>query len=661
MNIKISNLYSWLVWHVLIVLAIFLLVSQLKVGSAYWNLPKEVVNFLCGFFVTYSVSVAVVGLRYFFVKRLSFIEVLLLPLAIFSLYFFYLLITESYYSRSLLLIASVLSSVSILFSFLLKPKLQVGLAAVLIIFAVSLQVFDDKPTNFFINVSGSGPKPAVSSKLLKSSLYTVEILSFRNHLLRCEGLAFKCNPPPTGGGIAEFGDGYLLSTGEGKLYFLSVNQNDKAMVVTPLSFSIPINENEYLLDVVENIRHTFRVTDIMVLEQGSRFELYAAHHYWKFDKKCGVLRVSKISGELESFLDGTSSAVWETFFETNPCIPAAEDGLTRGGESGGRLGMLSSGSIVLTVGDHEYDGIIKQPIMAQDPKTSYGKILTIDPVTRIAELYSMGHRNPQGLHIDKDGLVWATEHGPRGGDEFNKIDKGGNYGWPLVTYGTQYGMLAWPLSSTPGRHDGFKQPMFTWVESIAISNLVRLDGKLFSLWKGDFIIASLTKKIFRVRVVEGRVTFVESMAIPFSTGRIRDLFEDKQGRIVLYMDDGSVNLLSPILENGGTENLDEQILTAELRGQYLFSACMGCHKIEGRDSHGIGPDLSGIVGRKIAGARNYQYSNALANYSGVWTKEKLDQYLANPQEMVPGTTMAYPGVSDRSDRKAIIEYLEKQK
>jgi len=367
------------------------------------------------------VSVVLVGLRYFFLKRLAFIEVLLLPLAIFSLYFFYLLITESYYSRSILLISSTFASVSILFSFLLKPKLQVGLAAIAIIFAMVLQVFEDKPTNFLINVSGNGPKPSVLRKLIKSSLYNVEVLSFRNHLLRCESLSSECNPPPTGGGIAEFGDGYLLSTGEGKLYFLSVNENDKAMGVTPLSFSIPMNEDEYLLDLVENIRHTFRVTDIMVLEQGSTFELYAAHHYWKFDEKCGVMRVSKISGESEKFLDGTTSADWETFFETTPCIPAAEDGLTRGSESGGRLGMLPSGSIMLTVGDHEYDGIIKQPIMAQDPKTSYGKILTIDPVTHSAELYSMGHRNPQGLHIDKDGLVWATEHGPQGGANLTRL------------------------------------------------------------------------------------------------------------------------------------------------------------------------------------------------------------------------------------------------
>jgi len=661
MNLKISSYYTWVLWHVLTVIAIILLVSQLMVGEAYSNLPKEMIQFLCSFFLTYLMSVVLVGLRYFFRKRLAFIEVLLLPLATLSLYFFYLLITESYLSRSILLIASILALVSIIFSFLLGPKLQIGLAIIAITFAVTLQIFEDKPFNLLTNISGKGPKSAVSRQLLESSLYGVDILSFRNYFLRCENLISKCEAPPIGGGIAEFGDGYLVSTGEGRLYFLSVNHDDKTMGVTPLSFHIPINEDEYLLDLAENIHHTFRVTDIMVLRQGLGFELYAAHHYWKFDQKCGVLRVSKLAGDTESFLDGTSSADWETIFETDPCIPATEEGLTRGSESGGRLGIHPSGRIVLTVGDHEYDGVKKQPMMAQDPKTSYGKILTIDPVTRSAELYSMGHRNPQGLHIDNDGSVWATEHGPRGGDEFNKIERLGNYGWPLATYGTQYGMLTWPMSSTPGRHEGFKQPLFTWVESIAISNLVRLDGTLFSLWKGDFIISSLTKKIFRVRVVEGRVIFVESIAIPFDTARIRDLLEDKQGRLVLYMDDGSVNFLSPILEDAGKETVNGQMLTPELRGQYLFSVCMGCHKVEGSDSRGIGPDLFGVLGRKVAGARNYQYSKALASLSGVWTVEKLDQFLANPQEMAPGTTMAFPGISDSSDRKAIIEYLKKQK
>ena len=61
-------------------------------------------------------------------------------------------------------------------------------------------------------------------------------------------------------------------------------------------------------------------------------------------------------------------------------------------------------------------------------------------------MYTMGHRNPQGLYITPEGTVWSTEHGPQGGDELNLLVRGANYGWPLVTYGTDYGSAAWPLS-----------------------------------------------------------------------------------------------------------------------------------------------------------------------------------------------------------------------
>jgi len=90
---------------------------------------------------------------------------------------------------------------------------------------------------------------------------------------------------------------------------------------------------------------------------------------------------------------------------------------------------------------------------------SYGKTILIHLDDGTSEIYSLGHRNPQGLYVTPEGAIWSTEHGPQGGDELNLIVRGANYGWPLVTYGTDYGSAAWPLSHVQGRHDGYQQPI----------------------------------------------------------------------------------------------------------------------------------------------------------------------------------------------------------
>lgn len=77
--------------------------------------------------------------------------------------------------------------------------------------------------------------------------------------------------------------------------------------------------------------------------------------------------------------------------------------------------------------------------LVQDRSSSYGKIISIDVTPGRSNIHTIGHRNPQGLFMEQDGTLWATEHGPHGGDELNILHGGGNYGWPLVTYGTARG------------------------------------------------------------------------------------------------------------------------------------------------------------------------------------------------------------------------------
>ena len=117
----------------------------------------------------------------------------------------------------------------------------------------------------------------------------------------------------------------------------------------------------------------------------------------------------------------------------------------RGEEIGGRLLLLDANTLLLSLGDHGFSGIEGGAAYAQDPQAMYGKTLRIDLRTHAISFNTLGHRNPQGLYAAPDGRIWETEHAARGGDELNLLQPGANYGWPLVTYGTDYGALIWHL------------------------------------------------------------------------------------------------------------------------------------------------------------------------------------------------------------------------
>ena len=177
----------------------------------------------------------------------------------------------------------------------------------------------------------------------------------------------------------------------------------------------------------------------------------------------------------------------------------------------------------------------------QAPNTSYGKILLIDPSGR-ATPFSIGNRNPQGLAIDSQGHVWSTEHGPEGGDELNLIVEGGNYGWPLASYGVDYGAERWPFAVNEKNHGEHREPAHAWVPSIGVSQLLQITSSSLPRWSGDLIVASLQAgRLFRIRTSGERVIYVESMDISV---RIRDLAEARDGRIVLWNDDGQVVTLA---------------------------------------------------------------------------------------------------------------------
>lgn len=142
-----------------------------------------------------------------------------------------------------------------------------------------------------------------------------------------------------------------------------------------------------------------------------------------------------------------------------------------------RLAILDNDRFLVTFSDSEPYGERQANGMfrPEDPERLEGKIVLVDLSTGESQIYSSGHRNPQGLFATRDVHVFETEHGPKGGDELNLILQGENYGWPHESHGVDYGSYGWKHGS-PGRHDNFHQPIFAWVPSIAISNLLKVEN-----------------------------------------------------------------------------------------------------------------------------------------------------------------------------------------
>jgi glucose/arabinose dehydrogenase len=272
---------------------------------------------------------------------------------------------------------------------------------------------------------------------------------------------------------------------------------------------------------------------------GSKVEILATHHVWFPERKCFTLRMS--SAIADAKLERLHRD-WQTVFDAEPCAPVKATGVRFAGTgAGGRMVRMSPDEVLLTVGDHEFDGTKYTP--AQDSASSFGKTILVNTATREARRFTAGHRNPQGLLRARDGRIWSTEHGPKGGDELNVLRDGGNYGWPLATYGAQYGEYAWPLAPSSAQERAFERPMYAWVPSIGISQLIQVEGRKFTPWAGDLLVSSLrASSLFRVRVDGDRIAFAEQIRL--DVGRIRDLAEHPDGTIAL-LSEGRLILLRP--------------------------------------------------------------------------------------------------------------------
>lgn len=208
---------------------------------------------------------------------------------------------------------------------------------------------------------------------------------------------------------------------------------------------------------------------------------------------------------------------------------------------GGRMAFDGDGHLYLTVGDR---GALE---LAREPGRPNGKVHRLgtdgsapadNPLRGRAgtldTLYSYGHRNPQGLAVEPGtGRLWATEHGPRGGDELNIVRPGRDYGWPVVSHGINYdGTLVTPQR----RGEGIEQPAWFWRPSIGVSGLAFYDGEQFPLWQGKALVTGLGPRQLRLLTLDGERVQHEEILLT-TRGRPYEPVVGPDGAIYVVTDD----------------------------------------------------------------------------------------------------------------------------
>jgi len=223
---------------------------------------------------------------------------------------------------------------------------------------------------------------------------------------------------------------------------------------------------------------------------------------------------------------------------------------------GSRIVFLKDGTLLMSIGDGGNPparvGEMLARDQAQNVRSHNGAILRLTAEGQAApgnplagkggalpELWSIGHRNIQGMVVDPQGRVWASEHGPRGGDELNLIEGGKNYGWPLQSYGLDY-----QTREPVGKHvvPGMVQPLVAWSPSPGASGLAWYTGQAFPAWRGSLFSGGLaTEDIRRVAFdAQGKVAKQERLDIG---KRVRDVRQGPDGQLYVLTDESKGSLL----------------------------------------------------------------------------------------------------------------------
>lgn len=241
-------------------------------------------------------------------------------------------------------------------------------------------------------------------------------------------------------------------------------------------------------------------------------------------------------------LNGKALENVEVIFSAGPKTPSAL-------HYGSRLLFASDGTLFITLGDKYH--LMRE---AQNPENHLGSVIRVRDDGTIpadnpfvnrggnynAAVYSYGHRNVQGLAMHpSDQSIWTHEHGPRGGDEVNKLKAGANYGWPAITYGIDY---SGAIISDQTHAPGMEQPVVYWVPSIAPCGMTFYQGAVFPEWQGDLFVGALAGMHLRRLEMSGDQV-IEQEVLLKGSARFRDVRTGPDGYIYLLTDDPNGKVL----------------------------------------------------------------------------------------------------------------------
>jgi len=217
--------------------------------------------------------------------------------------------------------------------------------------------------------------------------------------------------------------------------------------------------------------------------------------------------------------------------------------------TGGRLAQLNDGTLVVTTSISAGLGIKSEEWpQPQQLDSLMGKILRINADGSIPkdnpfvgragarpEIYALGIRDDQGIAIHpKTGTLWVSEHGPRGGDEINEVEKGKNYGFPIIGYGRDY--TGKPINGDKTAQAGMEQPVYFWTPDIAPSGIGFYTGRMFPAWDGSLFVAGLASKNLTRLVMNGNRVVSEERLLGDLNARIRGVTEGPDGALYVLTD-----------------------------------------------------------------------------------------------------------------------------
>ncbi|MEM1287739.1 MAG: PQQ-dependent sugar dehydrogenase [Pseudomonadota bacterium] len=309
------------------------------------------------------------------------------------------------------------------------------------------------------------------------------------------------------------------------------------------------NGNMFVIDTTNGGRALVAgVPDVVDRRQGGLLDVAAAPDFAETGRIFFSFSEPRGGGSTGTSIASATLEGWEG---TNPSLSEVDvifqqsDPDDSGFHFGSRIVLLPDGTLAFTIGDRG------TPERAQDARDHAGSVLRINQDGSIPsdnpfasandaaqEIWSYGHRNPQGAAIDPaTGTLWTVEHGARGGDEINRPEAGLNYGWPTISYGVHYSGRKIGVGTSA---EGLEQPIYFWDPSIAPSGMAILrDSALFPAWEGDMFVGALAAQMLVRLDRQGDVITGEERLFEGQLGRIRDVRQGPDGALWLLTDDAS--------------------------------------------------------------------------------------------------------------------------